>query len=56
MVCREQVTFSKIMMTDKHALLVFYSVSSLTQQSPGSAASLGHIIMIPSQPVFALTP
>jgi hypothetical protein len=38
--------------------LEFYSASSLKQQSAGSrhASPLGHIILIPSQPVFALSP
>jgi hypothetical protein len=35
-----------------HAELDFYSASSLKQQS----APLWHIILIPSQPVFALSP
>jgi len=35
----------------------FYSASSLKQQSAGRhVAPLGHIILIPSQSVFALTP
>jgi hypothetical protein len=37
---------------DQHAELSFYSASSLKQQS----APLRHIILIPSQPVFALSP
>jgi hypothetical protein len=42
---------------DQHAELDFYSSSSLKQQSAGRhVAPLGHIILIPSQPVFALTP
>ena len=42
---------------DQHAELDFYSAISLKQQSAGRhVASLGHIILIPSQPVFALTP
>jgi hypothetical protein len=42
---------------DQHAELDFYSASSLKQQSADShVASLGHIILIPSQPVFALFP
>jgi hypothetical protein len=42
---------------DQHAELDFYSASSLKQQSAGShVAPLGHIILIPSQPVFALSP
>jgi len=42
---------------DQHAELDFYSASSLKQQSTGRlVAPLGHIILIPSQPVFALTP
>jgi hypothetical protein len=35
----------------------FYSANSLKQQSADRhVASLGHIILIPSQPIFALTP
>jgi hypothetical protein len=42
---------------DQHSELDFYSASSLKQQSAGRhVAPLGHIILIPSQPVFALTP
>jgi len=37
--------------------LDFQSVSTLKQQSAGGqVAQLGHIILIPSQPVFALSP
>jgi len=37
--------------------LEFYSASSLKQQSTGRhVAPLGHIILIPRQPVFALSP
>ena len=44
-------------MLDQHAELDFYSASSLKQQSADShVAPLGHIILIPSQPVFALSP
>jgi hypothetical protein len=40
-----------------HAELDFYSASLLKQQSAGRrVAPLGHIILIPSQPVFALSP
>jgi len=40
-----------------HAELDFYSASSLKQQSTGRhVAPFGHIILIPSQPVFALPP
>ena len=39
---------------DQHAYLNFYSASSLKQQSADRhVAPLGHIILIPSQPVFA---
>jgi hypothetical protein len=39
---------------DQHAELDFYSTSSLKQQSAGRhVAPLGHIIPIPSQPIFA---
>ena len=42
---------------DQHAEFDFYSASSLKQQSAGRHfAPLGHIILIPSQPVFALSP
>ena len=42
---------------DQHAELGFNSVSLLKQQSAGRhVAPLGHIILIPSQPVFALSP
>jgi hypothetical protein len=42
---------------DQHAELDFYSSSSLKQQSAGRhIAPLGYIILIPSQPVFALSP
>jgi hypothetical protein len=40
-----------------NTLLDFNSVSSLKQQLAGRhVAPLGHIILIPSQPVFALSP
>ena len=42
---------------DQHAELDFYSASSLKQQSADRyVALLGHIILIPSQQLFALTP
>ena len=42
---------------DQHAELDFYSASSLKQRSAGRhVAPLGHIILNPSQPVFALSP
>ena len=42
---------------DQHALLDFYRASSLKQQSADRHVTLlGHIILIPSQPVFALSP
>ena len=42
---------------DQHAELDFYSASSLKQQSTGRhIAPLGHIILNPSRPVFALPP
>jgi hypothetical protein len=41
----------------EYALLDFYSASSLKQKSKDiHVAPLGHIILIPSQPVFALSP
>jgi hypothetical protein len=42
---------------DQFALLDFYSARSLKQQSARRhVAPLGHIILIPGQPVFALSP
>jgi hypothetical protein len=42
---------------DQHADLDFYSANSPKQQSAGRrVAPLGHIILIPSQSVFALSP
>jgi hypothetical protein len=42
---------------DQYAEFDFYSASSLKQQSAGKhVAPLGHIILIPSQPVFAFSP
>ena len=59
--CREQVNFQwdddeVHFVLDQHAELDFYSASSLKQQSAGRhVAPLWHIILIPSQPVFALS-
>ena len=59
---REQVDFQwdddeARFVLDQHAELDFYSASSLKQQSADiHVAPLRHIILIPSQPVFALTP
>ena len=42
---------------DQHGELDLYSASSLKQQSVDRYFTpLGHIILIPSQPVFVLTP
>jgi biotin synthase-like enzyme len=42
---------------DQHAELNLYSASSLKQQFAGRhVPPLEHIILIPSQPVFALSP
>jgi len=42
---------------DQHAELDFYSASSLKQQSADrNVAPREHIILIPSQPVFVLSP
>ena len=42
---------------NQHAEFDLYSARSLKQQSVGRhVAPFGHIILIPSQPVFALTP
>ena len=60
---REHVTFwwddddDVRFVLDQHAELGFYSASSLKQQSTcRHVAPLGHIILIPSRQVFALTP
>jgi len=59
---RKQVNFRLIndeirFVLNQHAELDFYSASSLKQQSADKHVDpLGHIILIPSQPVFALTP
>jgi hypothetical protein len=59
---REQVNFQwdddeVRFVLDQHAELDFYSASSLKQQfADRHVASLGHIILILSQPVFALSP
>ena len=42
---------------DQNTELDFYSANTLNQQSAGRhVAPLGHIILIPSQPVVALMP
>jgi len=58
---REQVNFQwnddEVTFVLEHGYFDFYSASSLKQQSAGSyVAPLAHIILIPSQPVFALSP
>jgi hypothetical protein len=55
-----KLIFNEMMMRcfvlDQHAELIFYSASSLKQQSAGRHVTpLGHIILIPSQAVFALS-
>jgi hypothetical protein len=59
---REQVNFQLNedevrFVLDKYAWLDFCGVGSLKQQSADRhVALLGHIILIPSQPVFAVSP
>ena len=59
---REQVNFhlngnDVHFVLDQHPQQDFYSTSSLKQQSAvRHVGPLGHIILIPSQPVFALSP
>jgi hypothetical protein len=59
---REQINFQwdddeVCFVLDQHAELDFYSASSLKQQSAGKhVPPLRHIILIPSRPVFALSP
>jgi hypothetical protein len=46
-----------VLLQNQQIELDFYIASSLKQQSADRhIASLGHFILIPSQPVFALTP
>ena len=59
----EHASFDGMMMDvrfvlDQHALSGFYSANSRKQQSLGGyiCRSTRHIILIPSQPVFALAP
>ena len=58
----EQVDFQwddddVLFVLDQHTELDFYSASSLKQQSAGRHVTpLGHIILISSQRVFALSP
>ena len=48
---------SAIFQLDQHAELDFFSASSLKQQfADRNVTPLGHIILILSQPVFALSP
>ena len=54
---REQVDDEAHFVLDQHARFNLYSVSSLKQQSADRyIAQLGLIILILSQPVFALSP
>jgi hypothetical protein len=57
---REQVNYQwddVCFILDQHAELDFYSASWLKQQSTGrNVTPFGHIILIPSQPIFALSP
>jgi hypothetical protein len=59
---QEQVTFRWVdddvhFVLDQNTELDFYSANTLNQQSAGRhVAPLGHIILIPSQPVVALMP
>jgi hypothetical protein len=59
---RKQVNFQwdddeVCFLLDQHAELDFYSASSLKQQSAcRDVTPLGHIILIPNKPVFALSP
>jgi hypothetical protein len=42
---------------DQHAELELHSANSLKQQSAGrNVTPFGHIILIPSQPIFDLSP
>jgi len=59
---REQVNFQwdddeVRFVLDQHAELDFYSASTLKQQyAVRNVPPLGHSILIPNQPVFALSP
>ena len=56
---REQITWVNDdvhFVLDQHALLDFYSSRSMKQQSANRpVAPLGHIILIPIQPIITLT-
>ena len=62
MLWREQVNYQwdddeVRFVLDQHAELVCYSASSLKQQSAGrNVTPIGHIILILSQPIVALSP
>jgi hypothetical protein len=50
------INMQSVQVLDQHDKLDFYNASSTTQQSADRhVAPLGHIILIPSQPVFALS-
>ena len=58
---REQGTFRWLndnihFVLDQHSYLDFYSAGTQQQSAGGYVAPFGHIIVISSQPVFALTP
>jgi len=56
LICNEMMMRSALLLTNTLGWF-FYSASSLKQQSADiHVAPLGHIILIPSQPVFALSP
>jgi len=57
LIFNETMMIRSAFVLDQHAELNFYSASSLKQQSAGRLVTpLGHIILIPSKPVFALSP
>ena len=56
-ICQLYYGENKLIINDQYAELDFNSTSSLKQQSAGrNVTPFGHIILIPSQPIVALSP
>ncbi len=56
-ICQLYYGENKLIINDQYAELDFNSISSLKQQSAGRIVTpFGHIILIPSQPIVALSP
>jgi hypothetical protein len=56
-ICQLYYGENKLIINDQYAELDFNSTSSLKQQSAGrNVTPFGHIILIPCQPIVALSP